>query len=459
MPAKFFDDTTTMHTPQDQLTELVRHLEQQNHVFAADPILITEKLQQEPSSPLNKLHHRAKRIDADGKLMASLQTIDSRVKGVVTLMTVFWLVLGFVGIITLMQAKELNFFYVLVSILGVHTLMLLLWLGWLVFSPRNKVGLLASLLRPTSLVKNKDPITQAAVQVYENEIQHTGFKWYISRISHQFWLASLMGMLAALVFMLLVKNYTFTWESTLLQNTAVVKIVEILSYLPNLVGFPTPTPENILEAQTHPQGSMPIIWFRWAMLLIGSLIMYGIVPRFIVWLLCFIKVKASRTPLDIKQPYYQKILDYWQRGVIDPDDSPVESKPVAPTARVSQAKKLVALLEYAYPDEHWYQFAGGHNIDYFGILDDRDDMDNMATYLQNNAVQVLLGIPPQALPDRGTMRKLDKIASLAKGGLIVQLLALPQQYLPTLEELQAQHQRREQWESALAERQIGLVRI
>lgn len=453
-----------MHAPQDQLVELVRQLEQQNHVFSADPILITEKLQTEPTSPLTKLHHRASRIDADGKLLTSLQTIESRIKSVIALMTIFWLILGFVGIIAIMQTPQLNFFYVLASILGFHTLMLVLWLGWLVFSPRNKVGLLASLLRPTSLVKNKDVITQSAVQVYENQLQQAGFKWYISRISHQFWLASLTGMLVALVFMLLVKNYTFTWESTLLQNTAVVKIVEILSYLPNVVGFPTPTPGNILEAQTHPQGSMPIIWFRWAMLLIGSLIMYGIVPRFVLWLLSVLMVKSSRTPLDIKQPYYQKILDYWQRGVIDPDDSPVEAKPVAPVAKVSQAKKLVALLEYPYPDEHWYQFAGGHNfdknsIDYFGILDDRDDMEKMAIYLQHNAVQVLLGIPPNALPDRGTMRKLDKIASLAKGGLIVQLLDNNQAYLPTPEELTQLKLRREQWETALAERQIGVVRM
>ena len=41
-----------MYTSQDQLTELVRRLEEKQHIFAADPILITEKLQHEPGEPL-----------------------------------------------------------------------------------------------------------------------------------------------------------------------------------------------------------------------------------------------------------------------------------------------------------------------------------------------------------------------------------------------------------------------
>ena len=48
-----------MLSPQDQLTELVRNLESNNHVFATDPLLVTEKLQNEDGSPKQKLHRRA----------------------------------------------------------------------------------------------------------------------------------------------------------------------------------------------------------------------------------------------------------------------------------------------------------------------------------------------------------------------------------------------------------------
>lgn len=453
-----------MYTPQDQLTELVRRLEEKNHIFSADPLLITEKLQNEPSEPRTKLHHRATRIDSDGKLAHLLATIDSRINGTIWGGTLLWFVLGFIGLFGIMQAHVVNFFYVLASLLGFHTLMLLVWLIFLLFSPKNKPSLFGSLFSPATLMRGKDPVTQTAVEVYQEQLNHTGTKWFISRISHQFWLASLCGMLVSLILLLLVKNYNFVWESTLLQNSTVVELVKIMAWLPNLVGFPTPTAQDIITAQTHTDITPQMVAFRWAMLLIGSLLMYGIVPRLVAWLFCLVMVNSSRMKLDIKQPYYQKIIDFWQRKVIDPDDSPTELKPVAPTAQISQAKKLVVLLEYPYADEHWYQFAVGHafdknSIEYMGVIDDRDDMAKLQTYLADNAVQVLVGIPPQALPDRGTMRKLDTIASHAKGGLIVQLLDFKQDFLPTPAELAQFKSRREQWENALAERQIALVRI
>lgn len=455
-----------MYSPQDQLVELVRHLETsgvtekdpQKFVFSADPILITEKLQNEPTPPLTKLYHRATRIDADGKLARLLQTIELRIKTTIGLLTLMWFVLGFVALFTLLQADMVNFFYVLVCLLGVHTLMLVLWLGWLLFAPRNKPNFLANFISPSHLVRHKDRLTQSAVAVYEAQLQHKGMKWYISRLSHQFWLASLSGMLCALVFMLLVKNYTFVWQSTLLENSVIQQIVHWMAWLPEKVGFAVPTDSDILQAQNSQNASSQPVAFRWGMLLIGSLLMYGIVPRAVVWLLSLLMLKTQRLPLDIKQPYYQKILDFWQRGVIDPDDSPTESKPVAPTAKVTHEKKLVALLEYAYADEFWYQFAVGHDIENFGIIDDRDDMDRLADYLQKNPVQVLLGIPPQALPDRGSMRKLDKMASLATGGLIVQLLKPTQDYLLPADEQKIIDTRKQQWETALAERNIGIVR-
>lgn len=447
-----------MYSPQDQLTELVRHLEEKNHIFSADPILITEKLQKEPTPSLTKLYHRATRIDADGKLARLLQTIELRIKTTIGLLTLMWFVLGFVALFTLLQADMVNFFYVLVCLLGVHTLMLVLWLGWLLFAPRNKPNFLANFISPSHLVRHKDRLTQSAVAVYEAQLQHKGMKWYISRLSHQFWLASLSGMLCALVFMLLVKNYTFVWQSTLLENSVIQQIVHWMAWLPEKVGFAVPTDSDILQAQNSQNASSQPVAFRWGMLLIGSLLMYGIVPRAVVWLLSLLMLKTQRLPLDIKQPYYQKILDFWQRGVIDPDDSPTESKPVAPTAKVTHEKKLVALLEYAYADEFWYQFAVGHDIENFGIIDDRDDMDRLADYLQKNPVQVLLGIPPQALPDRGSMRKLDKMASLATGGLIVQLLKPTQDYLLPADEQKIIDTRKQQWETALAERNIGIVR-
>ena len=154
-----------MYTPQDQLTELIRRLEEKQHIFAADPILITEKLQHEPGEPLTKLRRRATRIDNDGKLAQLLTTIDTRVNGMIWGLTVLWFILGFVALFGLMQAQVVNFFYVLASLLGFNTIILLVWLGWMLFSPRNKPSFFGSFFTPAALVRGKDVVTQTAVEL------------------------------------------------------------------------------------------------------------------------------------------------------------------------------------------------------------------------------------------------------------------------------------------------------
>src|SRR5690606_11225747 len=118
-------------------------------------------------------------------------------------------------------------------------------------------------------------------------------------------------------------------------------------------------------------------------------------------------------------------------------------------------------------------------IEDFGIVDDRDDMDRLTSYLDKHPVQVLLGIHSKALPDRGTLRKLDRIAEHATDGLIVQLLGdtslnndininadTSNNAVSSTADLKKQTSaqvavnqdvRYQQWQTALSARKIGLV--
>ena len=77
----------------------------------------------------------------------------------------------------------------------------------------------------------------------------------------------------------------------------------------------------------------------------------------------------------------------------------------------------------------------------------------------------MLGIHSKALPDRGTLRKLDQIATHAKDGLIVQLLSdnsvsIGLTDARTDDEPSDKHAvRYQQWQTALSARKIGLVDI
>ncbi|MGE6360158.1 DUF2868 domain-containing protein [Psychrobacter glacincola] len=452
-----------MLSPQDQLTELVRTLETQQHVFATDPLLITEKLQGEDGKPIQKLHRRASRIDSNGALTRVLGKIDGRIKGIMVVMSVVWCLSGFLGLFTLLQTNVVNFFYVLVCLLGFHTIMLL---GWLVMTLINQgkqsSNWFANFVSPSYLIRGKDDVTKAAVDLYERQLQHSGMRWYLGRFSHQLWLATLTGMLLAIIFLLIVRQYSFSWESTLLSDQALITLTQVLGWLPSMVGFDVPDSTAIVQSRLVTDAMPLTVARQWAGLLVGSLLMYGIVPRAIAWAFCALMFRRKKMRLDIKQPYYQKILNFWQRQVVDEDDFNEVPVPIAPKAAVSAGKKLVALLEYPSEQDNWW-LAGldaninNSEIENFGIVDDRDDMARLKTYLDSHPVQVLLGIHHKALPDRGTLRKLDQIARHAKDGLIVQLLSDASALELTKQVADHQDIRYQQWQTALSARNIGLV--
>ena len=155
--------------------------------------------------------------------------------------------------------------------------------------------------------------------------------------------------------------------------------------------------------------------------------------------------------------------------MVEADDFNEAPAPLAPKATVSAGKKLVALLEYPSEQDNWWQLGlndSRNAVEDFGILDDRDDMDRLTTYLDSHPVQVLLGIHSKALPDRGTLRKLDRIAEHAADGLIVQLLSdtnLADDKTDSnplrLQRSENQAIRYQQWQTALSARKIGLVNV
>lgn len=445
-----------MLSKQDQLTELVRKLETNNHVFATDPLLITERLQDEQATPLQKIHRRAERIDSNRALAGTLNKIDGRIKGIILIMSILWCVSGFLGLFALLQSNVVNFFYVLVCLLGFHTLMLV---GWLIFTVINRgsqsPSIITSFISPKTLIRGKDDVTQAAVELYDEQLQHKGMRWYLSKFSHQLWLATLTGMLFAIIFLLIVRQYSFSWESTLLSDQALMTLTHWLGWLPSMVGFNVPDADAVVQSRLVTDVMPLSIARQWASLLVGSLLMYGIVPRAIAWAFCAVMFNRKKMKLDLSLPYYQKIISFWQRKVVDEDDFVEKVQPIAPKAKVTQGNKLVALLEYKHPNPTWYYTAGEAFItqapEDFGVLDDREDMDRMLEYLATHDVQVLLGIHGKALPDRGTMRKLDKLATHAKQGVIVQLLT------DDGSNEAVDSVRRQQWQSALSERNIGLV--
>ncbi len=450
-----------MLSHQDQLIELVRELESRNYIFATDPVLVNDRLKANNSPTLDKLYQRAKAIDSNQSLSHTLEKIDARIKAIIIILSVLWSISGFFGLFALLQSNVVNFFYVLLCLLGVHTLTLCIWLGMTLTTNPNKPSLFATLLSPSQLIRGNDDVTQSAVALYERQIRHAGMRWYIGKISHQLWLATLIGMLGALVVLLMVRNFSFIWESTLLSADSMRMLIHGLAWLPDLVGFPTPSEEQIAQSQyfaqqaKQPLTASIVSSYEWAMLLISSILIYAIVPRFLLWLSCLYLFKQKKMTIDLNQPYYQKLLNYWSNEVVDADDFAETAPTALVKVEISHGQKLAVLLEYPCENKQWYQAVTDDSdiITDFELVDDREQIQRLINYLQQNKLQVLLGIQLTCLPDRGTIRKIDKIASQAQDGLIVCLLDNKNQ------QDEEKNIRLQQWQQLLTERNISFLTL
>lgn len=429
-----------MLNPARQLTELVRLLEERGYIFAADPQPITEALRHAEGDTESKLNRRAEMIDSGHKLRDALAHIRQIGQGLLWGISILWLVLGFSGSFGLMNQAGLNFFIVLASVLGLNTLMFMVWLISFLLPKPKQIG-----FSPKWWIRGKDPVNQAILRLYNEEWQQTATRWLAGKISHRFWLASLSGMLLATVLLLVVRQYTFNWESTLLSDHAFIRLVQTLAWLPDLLGFPVPDTQAILNSRL--QNDMAAAR-QWGGLLIGSMIIYGIVPRLLAWLYCHWAVRQAETTLPFDKPYYQHIMQQWQTRVVDADTQS-ETIAIAPTISLSEeGQKWAVMLERPWAETHWYRHILGQDWLDKGMLDSRDALAQLVEQLQAERVQLLIGVDASSVPDRGVLRQISRLAEAAQAGAVVQLLlarnteSLQQDYL-------------NQWQSALNERQIA----
>lgn len=336
-----------MLNPSQKLVELVRILEERAYIFPGDPVQATEALRHIDGGNEEKLIRRAQIIDRDKHLKYVLQQVETGSFWLWIVAATLLFTVGFSSTYLLMDNQGLNFFLVLAGILGMNTVMLLVWLATLFLRLKN-VHFISS---PATWFRGKDPVNQAILRLYVDEWRKPQTRWLIGATSHGLWLCTLSGMLVSVVLLLLVRQYTFNWESTLLSNTALVKTVEALSWLPERLGFPVPDSQAVIAGRlnNHIEDAR-----AWAGLLIGSIICYGILPRLLAWLACKITLKTLRERLDLNQPYYQNILRTWQTKIVDADDFQETIVPVSSKITLNNAPKWAVTLETEWPEPLWF---------------------------------------------------------------------------------------------------------
>ena len=440
MPFPVFPPNSNPKMPYHH-TELIRLLEQRHHPFPSDPASITEILRQADGTPEAKLHRRAQLIDRDQHIAQRLAQHQQRLRFARRVACAAWFIIGLLGTYQLMQQSSLNFMLILVGILGGNSLMLIIWL----------ISLTQKYRAPTSIPlwltgSLKDPIHQALLEHDAQTAAQPPFRWIRSRISHQIALCGLLGMFTASLMLLTVRQYQFNWQSTLLTDQHFAQIIHALAWLPAQLGIPTPSPSIIAAARNHYHSEHAA---QWGILLLASILCYGIIPRLIAWLICWQHSRRYRPTLNLTQPYYQNIIQQWQRQIIDDASDYQPDRPAIAPAKIplnSAGEHWAILLEAPNAPDNWHSHILGQDWTNKGSINERAELARLINELAAQPVQLLIGIRAQQTPDRGIIRQIAQLAQAAQHNIIIQLLpSNPQSPTP------AEQERRALWHKALQE--------
>lgn len=379
-----------------QHLEVIRRLEAQNYIFTQDPKIITEAVKLENGTAFDKLFIRAQKIDSDAHIMAVLSDTQHSILSVIRLIYLLYFIVAVIGVASLLGTQAINFFYLMVALLGWHTLSLVWWLISLAFLHRPSMlsGVVEYITLKNKLLEKlsaRDKNIQKVCFSVLNDTMKPIKRWQIASILHGAWLFGLMGSILGMLGLFLFKSYSFHWESTLLTEHHFDRLITIIGYIPSQLGIVLPNASSQTPAQ-------------FAILAMTSFIIYAILPRLAVYLYSRIKAR-QQFHIDTKAPYYANLMNFYRQTIINTDDyqSP---KPATITPILLSDRLVITALEKPY--HHPIPI---NAIKDFGVIDTHEQIKTLLADALSLSAQIYLIINTDTAPDRGIVRKVERLTS------------------------------------------------
>lgn len=409
------------------LIEQVRYIETEQTLVCDNEEVFTEHAVHQDFE--DRLWQRAKCLQEQHELSPLLARAARLARYAKTAALLVAALLGALGVIyAITDDQSINIYWLLLVLLGFNFISMLLWLTGISL---NMDGLIAGILArltswlPEHLESNGKSSTLADRAWLACHFSGAPGKWQFSKITHQLWLVYLLTGLAVMLLLLMVRQYDFVWGTTLLSDNAFVKLTEVLAAPLQASGFATPSAAQVEASRIGTdmtQASSAEFRYAWAQFLLGVLLLYGILPRILLWawsaLMC--SFARGRFALDYYLPYYislrQRLMPLASHGqIIDADTS-------TPVVSEMTAKKPPATpLPHALPAEtQWVAVELGDHINWpplsvnpandLGQVIDRESLRSILQQLQGHANPVIaVSVASTRAPDRGVQRT---IASL-----------------------------------------------
>ena len=241
---------------------------------------------------------------------------------------------------------------------------------------------------------------------------------FLTNVSHILWIAITAGAIAGCLWFFLFRQYAFVWETTILSKGFFVAFTDLVGRIPCTVELFGPCPSASDVADLADSDETRKAWSRW---LLGSIIVYGLLPRMAA---LFASLWSSRRSIgklsvDFTNPYYfllaKRIRERISSGdeIVDPDPGNVTPTGSSPSSGACDLPRRV--LGAIVP----FEVRNLPDIDATSFKSPVSLLKNVQTYAgQQHALQLLSTAPVSNLlfiadagvsADRGVFRFLRQV--------------------------------------------------
>ncbi len=329
-------------------------------------------------------------------------------------------------------ARPVNVVWTLGGLLGVHLLSLLLWVLGVALQGRARGGFhhggvlgRAWLALTTWLDRSKAAVDLPTA--LGGLLGHGRLAtWGVGAVNHALWFAALLGATVGVLALLATRRYGFVWETTILPADSFVALSAALGALPGMLGFPVPDAATVAAS-----GDAPMIdeagrraWAGW---LLGAMVVYGVLPRLLLALLCAALWQRGvrRLTLELSRPGYARLRpllmpDSERIGVSDPEPAAIP-RPLRQAPAVRGEGRAVAVALELGDDLPWpHSLAASDSVpqpawEDGGRLDGREQRRAAReAFAAHPPRRLLVAVDARQTPDRGSLGLIAELAGHAQ---------------------------------------------
>jgi hypothetical protein len=265
---------------------------------------------------------------------------------------------------------------------------------------------------------------------------------WLGRLSHGLWTLTLAGALLSMLALLSTRRYGFMWETTLLSEEVFVALTAAVGALPAALGIAMPDPDMVRRAGSPTAAALDAqLWSAW---LLGALVLYGLLPRVLLWMACQWRWRRfrARFQLDLSRPEYARLARQLMpaaetTGVSDSAPAELPRFHAGHGGAIDNGPHLALALELG-PDQPWppagwpAHLAGAR-------LDSREARRaNLDALAARPVERLLVAVDARLSPDRGAL------------ALIAELSAYAHRLAVWLDHTETAGERADHWRDALA---------